>query len=459
MLAGLLPHYEEDERVDELVVNVEERDPKRRTVESTGKPEGQGNDQSVKVKEGADGVPDFSIIITQQLLNLLPTIVAQVGDQGRGNGSGRNQNRNNIIDNIWGDMLVWVIPKEFLACNPKEYDGSHMVELSNPCTRLRRRYRAGRVAYTDSLASQIRGMVAATEPKTIQKAVQLADTLTDEALRNGSIKKQPCLSCEIEIAIEQLVEIYKVIKGCKLEIKGHMFDINLIPFGSGSFDVIIGMDWLFDHKAEIIFHEKVLRIPLLDGKVKGCKLETEGIDLIPFGHGSFDVIIDEKMRQLKSAKDKDKKQREIVVVRDFPEELSGVLKELQDKAVFMDLMNRVGRPYLDKFVIVFIDDILIYSKTQEKHVEHLRFYELARLVSQLVTPESRRIERYVYGLALQIRGMVAAMKPKTMQKAVQISGALTDEAVRNGLIKKVEKRRNVGEPSKDKNGRDDNKRT
>ncbi|GJX73889.1 putative reverse transcriptase domain-containing protein [Tanacetum coccineum] len=41
-------------------------------------------------------------------------------------------------------------------------------------------------------------------------------------------------------------------------------------------------------------------------------------------------------------------------------------------AVFMDLMNRVCRPYLDKFVIVFIDDILIYHKTREDHVEHLR---------------------------------------------------------------------------------------
>ncbi|GJT57974.1 putative reverse transcriptase domain-containing protein [Tanacetum coccineum] len=41
-------------------------------------------------------------------------------------------------------------------------------------------------------------------------------------------------------------------------------------------------------------------------------------------------------------------------------------------SVFMDLMNRVCRPYLDKFVIVFIDDILIYSKTWEEHVKHLR---------------------------------------------------------------------------------------
>ncbi|GKA64750.1 putative reverse transcriptase domain-containing protein [Tanacetum coccineum] len=59
-----------------------------------------------------------------------------------------------------------------------------------------------------------------------------------------------------------------------------------------------------------------------------------------------------------------------------------------------------------------------------------RFHELARLVPYL-----------------------------TMQKAVQISGALTNEAVRNGSIKKVEKRENIGETSKDKNGRDENKRT
>ncbi|GJY77910.1 putative reverse transcriptase domain-containing protein [Tanacetum coccineum] len=41
-------------------------------------------------------------------------------------------------------------------------------------------------------------------------------------------------------------------------------------------------------------------------------------------------------------------------------------------AVFMDLMNRVCKPYLDKFVIVFIDDILIYSRNEEEHANHLR---------------------------------------------------------------------------------------
>ncbi|GKC77484.1 hypothetical protein Tco_1128258, partial [Tanacetum coccineum] len=89
-----------------------------------------------------------------------------------------------------------------------------------------------------------------------------------------------------------------------------------------------------------------------------------------------------------------------------------------------------------------------------------RFHELARLVPHLVTLENRRIERYVYGLAPHIRGMVAAMEPSTINKAVQIVGTLTDEALRNGSIKKnLEKRGNEGEPSKDRNERDNNKRT
>ena len=41
-------------------------------------------------------------------------------------------------------------------------------------------------------------------------------------------------------------------------------------------------------------------------------------------------------------------------------------------AVFMDLMNRVFHSYLDEFIIVFIDDILIYSKTEEEHARHIQ---------------------------------------------------------------------------------------
>nr|GEU79302.1 hypothetical protein [Tanacetum cinerariifolium] len=80
-------------------------------------------------------------------------------------------------------------------------------------------------------------------------------------------------SHEIEIASGQLVEIGKVIKGSKLEIEGHVFDINSIPFKSMSFDVIIGMDSLFDHNAKIICLKKVVRILLLDGKEIEFRIE------------------------------------------------------------------------------------------------------------------------------------------------------------------------------------------
>ncbi|GJY47382.1 putative reverse transcriptase domain-containing protein [Tanacetum coccineum] len=121
------------------------------------------------------------------------------------------------------------------------------------------------------------------------------------------------ISYEIEIDSEQLVEIYKVIKGCNLEIEGHVFDINLISFGSRSFDVIIGIDWLSNHKAEIICHENIVSILLPDDKVLRVIGERP----------------EEKMRHPRSAKTKEQKQEEILVVRDHPkvflDDLSGLL--------------------------------------------------------------------------------------------------------------------------------------
>ncbi|GKD68442.1 reverse transcriptase domain-containing protein [Tanacetum coccineum] len=68
-----------------------------------------------------------------------------------------------------------------------------------------------------------------------------------------------------------------------------------------------------------------------------------------------------------------------------------------------------------------------------------RFHELARLVPHFVTPKSRMIKRYVYGLTSQIRGMVAATELNSIQKAVQISGALTDEVVRMDQLRRLRK--------------------
>ena len=53
----------------------------------------------------------------------------------------------------------------------------------------------------------------------------------------------------------------------------------------------------------------------------------------------------------------------------------------------MGMMNKVFMEYLDKFVVVFIDDILIYSMTEEEHAEHLRIV-LGNCVSSSYTPNS-----------------------------------------------------------------------
>nr|GFA38809.1 reverse transcriptase domain-containing protein [Tanacetum cinerariifolium] len=78
-----------------------------------------------------------------------------------------------------------------------------------------------------------------------------------------------------------------------------------------------------------------------------------------------------------------------------------------------------------------------------------RFHELARLVPYLATPENKRIERYIYGLAPQIHAMVAAIEPATIQSAILKARMLTDEAIRNEALKIAEKRGNNREPSRD----------
>ncbi|GKA45402.1 hypothetical protein Tco_0738198 [Tanacetum coccineum] len=78
-----------------------------------------------------------------------------------------------------------------------------------------------------------------------------------------------------------------------------------------------------------------------------------------------------------------------------------------------------------------------------------RFHKLAKLVPHLVTPESSRIKRYIAGLALEIRGMLRATQPTTIQSAILRAGILTDEAVSCGtLTKGNEKRKGVEETSK-----------
>ncbi|XP_024963752.1 uncharacterized protein LOC112504019 [Cynara cardunculus var. scolymus] len=61
-----------------------------------------------------------------------------------------------------------------------------------------------------------------------------------------------------------------------------------------------------------------------------------------------------------------------------------------------------------------------------------RFYELAKLVPHLVSPEENRIDRYFWGLAPEIRGNVTSANPKTLQDAMNLATKLTNNAIRSG---------------------------
>ncbi|GJZ27787.1 putative reverse transcriptase domain-containing protein [Tanacetum coccineum] len=235
------------------------------------------------------------------------------------------------------------------------------------------------------------------------------------------------------------------------EVISIKFMSSLIPLSRGSFDVIVGMDWLSKRKFVIVCHEKVVRIPLegdeilrvhgertqgvvktlMNTKVDEPKLSDisvvrDFIDVFPEDlsmtttttrapvlfmkkkDGSFRMCIDHKELNKLIVKTRYPLPR----IDDLFDQLRGAcpflkidfwsgyhqLRVHEDAipktafrtryghfestvmpfgltnapTVFMDLMNRVYKPYLGRFVIVFIDDILANSKSKEKHEVHLK---------------------------------------------------------------------------------------
>nr|GEV27738.1 reverse transcriptase domain-containing protein [Tanacetum cinerariifolium] len=204
-------------------------------------------------------------------------------------------------------------------------------------------------------------------------------------------------SYEVELAGGRVVSTNTVLKGCTLNLVNHVFEIDLMPIELGTFNLIIGMDWLVKNDVLIVCGEKVVRIP--------------------YGNKMLIVESDKCVSRLKVISCI--KAQDVPVIRDllkvFPEELPGLsppsqvefrinlvpedapvshvpyrlapseirelsvqLQEMLEKG-FIRLssspwgapMNRVCKTYLDKFVIVFIDDILVYSKDKEEHGKHL----------------------------------------------------------------------------------------
>ncbi|GJR27822.1 putative reverse transcriptase domain-containing protein [Tanacetum coccineum] len=66
---------------------------------------------------------------------------------------------------------------------------------------------------------------------------------------------------DVELADGKIIRINTIIRGCTLNFLNHPFNIDLMPVELGSFDVIIGMDWLAKYHAVIVCAEKIVRIP------------------------------------------------------------------------------------------------------------------------------------------------------------------------------------------------------
>ncbi|KAI3828724.1 hypothetical protein L1987_02833 [Smallanthus sonchifolius] len=253
----------------------------------------------------------------------------------------------------------------------------------------------------------------------------------------------------VEIADGKVIEATHILKGCQLELSGHKLNIDLMPVTLGSFDIIVGMDWLSKNQAEIICSEKIVRIPLPSGEILSVKGERSGavmgiisfmkaqkclqvfpedlpglpphrqvefqIDLTPGAapiarapyrlapselqelstqlqelldkgfirpssspwgdpvlfvknkDGTFRMCIDYRELNKLRVRDEDISKTAFRTRYGHFEFLVMPFGLTNAPAVFMDLMNRVCKPYLDQFVIVFID-----YKSQEKHEEHLR---------------------------------------------------------------------------------------
>nr|GEV42401.1 putative reverse transcriptase domain-containing protein [Tanacetum cinerariifolium] len=284
-------------------------------------------------------------------------------------------------------------------------------------------------------------------------------------------------SYAIELTDGKISETNIVLRGCTLGLLGHPFDIDLMPVELGSFDVIIGMDWLARYHALIVCDEKVVRIPYgnevliirVENYDDGSKLTiiscTKTQKYIQKGCQDYLAQVTSKKAEDKS---KEKRLKDVPIVREFsevfPEDLPGpssspwgapvlfvkkkdgsfrmcidyrelnkltvenrypllriddLFDQLQGSrvyskidlrsgyhqlrvweedipktafrtryghyefqvmpfgltnapVVFMDLMNRVCKPYLDRFMIVFIDENLIYSKNKKEHEGHLK---------------------------------------------------------------------------------------
>ncbi|GJS18718.1 putative reverse transcriptase domain-containing protein [Tanacetum coccineum] len=256
--------------------------------------------------------------------------------------------------------------------------------------------------YISGLPDNIYGNVKSSRPKTLDETIELANDLMDQKLRtyakrnaekNGNASRNPDSN---------------VVTGTFL--LNNRYASILFDTGADRSFISTVFSSLIDIALTLL--ENSYDVELADGKIVGIdtikeedKSEGKQLKVVPIIRDFFKVF-PEDLSGLPPARPVEF-QIDLIpgaapvarapyrLAPSEMKELSEQLQELSDKgfirpssspwgalvmpfgltnapAVFMDLINQVCKPYLDKFIIVFIDDILIYSKDRKEHEEHLK---------------------------------------------------------------------------------------
>ncbi|GJY11253.1 putative reverse transcriptase domain-containing protein [Tanacetum coccineum] len=323
-------------------------------------------------------------------------------------------------------------------------------------------------------------MLKATQP-TIQDAILRVKILTDEAISYGTLSKgneKRKAVVVTGILISQRMEFVGCVLTVRdlsilLKIVGHHLrrafnvDVNVVEALQDP-KVVMGTFSLNDHFATVLFDSRAdfsfistefapllnvkpsivkpgYVIEVADGKkvevdriIRDCKPELGNslfsINLIPLGHGSFDVkyaassFVNKALTwwntQIQA------RGREAAIGMTWNDFKALLVEEFCPSNEMERLEN----------------DFWNHKMVGANHAAYTdRFHELAKLVLHLVTPELTRIKRYVAGLAPKIRGMLKATQPITIQDAILRADILTDEAISYGTLSKSNEKRKAVE--------------
>ncbi|GJT81386.1 putative reverse transcriptase domain-containing protein [Tanacetum coccineum] len=138
------------------------------------------------------------------------------------------------------------------------------------------------------------------------------------------------VSYAVELADGRISETNTMLRGCTLGLFGHPFNIDLISVELGSFDAIIGMDWLANHHAMIVFDEKVVRIPYEDKVLivqgdGGSRREKSKLSIISctkthkYVEKGFQILLAQVTKKKIENESEEKRLEDVPTVRNFLE--------------------------------------------------------------------------------------------------------------------------------------------